>query len=81
MRTTITSKGQIVIPAEIRHRLRISAGQQFEVSQRGQRITIVPIKSLSPSQAKGWLSTKNTAAELLAEARESDMRREKKMRK
>ena len=33
MKTTVSSKGQIVLPAEIRHQDRIEAGQEFEVER------------------------------------------------
>ena len=33
MRTTVSSKGQIVLPAELRQQDRIRAGQQFEVER------------------------------------------------
>ena len=33
MRTTISSKGQVVLPAELRAQDRILAGQQFEVER------------------------------------------------
>lgn len=33
MRTTVSSKGRIVLPAEIRRRDRIEAGQEFEVER------------------------------------------------
>lgn len=38
MKTTISSKGQIVLPAEIRRLDRIEAGQEFEVErlERGE---------------------------------------------
>ena len=38
MRTTVSSKGQIVLPAEIRQRDAIEPGQEFEVERldRGQ---------------------------------------------
>jgi AbrB family looped-hinge helix DNA binding protein len=35
MRTRISSKGQIVLPAEIRHRDDIEAGQEFEIRRLG----------------------------------------------
>lgn len=34
MKTTVSSKGQIVLPAELRRRDRIQAGQEFEVERR-----------------------------------------------
>jgi AbrB family looped-hinge helix DNA binding protein len=33
MKTVISSKGQIVLPAELRRRDRISAGQEFEIER------------------------------------------------
>lgn len=36
MKTTISSKGQIVLPAELRQRDRIEAGQEFEVERLGR---------------------------------------------
>jgi AbrB family looped-hinge helix DNA binding protein len=33
VKTRISSKGQIVLPAELRHRDRIEAGQEFEVER------------------------------------------------
>ena len=38
MKTRVSSKGQIVLPAEIRRRDRIEAGQEFEVErlERGE---------------------------------------------
>jgi AbrB family looped-hinge helix DNA binding protein len=47
MRTTVSSKGQIVLPAELREEDRIRPGQQFEVERvkRGQYL----LKRVSPS--------------------------------
>jgi AbrB family looped-hinge helix DNA binding protein len=36
MKTTVSSKGQIVLPAELRERDRIEAGQEFEVERLGR---------------------------------------------
>jgi AbrB family looped-hinge helix DNA binding protein len=33
MKTTVSSKGQIVLPAELRQQERIEAGQEFEVER------------------------------------------------
>ena len=35
MRTTVSTKGQIVLPAELRRRDGIEAGQEFEVERLG----------------------------------------------
>jgi AbrB family looped-hinge helix DNA binding protein len=48
MKTTVSSKGQIVLPAELRQQDRIEAGQEFEVERldRGDyrliRLTTTP---------------------------------------
>jgi len=36
VKTTVSSKGQIVIPAELREQDRIEAGQEFEVERIGR---------------------------------------------
>ena len=35
MRTTVSSKGQIVLPAEFRHQDGIEPGQEFEIERQG----------------------------------------------
>ena len=56
MKTTVSSKGQIVLPAELRQRDGIEAGQEFEVERldRGE----YRLKRLSPPANEGvvdWL--------------------------
>lgn len=42
MRTTVSSKGQIVLPAELRKRDHIQAGHEFEIRRAGRgRYTLV----------------------------------------
>ena len=36
MKTTVSSKGQIVLPAEFRHLDRVEAGQEFDVQRLDQ---------------------------------------------
>jgi AbrB family looped-hinge helix DNA binding protein len=56
MKTTVSSKGQIVLPAEIREQDRIRAGQQFSIEriEAGEYV----LKKLSVSERTGlvdWL--------------------------
>ncbi|MGH6900587.1 MAG: AbrB/MazE/SpoVT family DNA-binding domain-containing protein [Geminicoccaceae bacterium] len=56
MKTTVSSKGQIVLPAEIRRQDRIEAGQEFEIERldRGE----YRLKRRSPPPNEGvvdWL--------------------------
>jgi AbrB family looped-hinge helix DNA binding protein len=52
MKTTVSSKGQIVLPAEIRKRDGIAAGQEFEVVRldRGRYL----LKRKSGAAIKVW---------------------------
>ncbi len=64
MRTTVSTKGQIILPAEIRHRDSIEPGQEFEVERidRGEyllkrkerRRNEGLVKLLLACPVKGW---------------------------
>ena len=63
MTTTVSTKGQIIIPAEIREQDRIEAGQQFEVERiqsgeyrlkRKARRNEGLVRMLLSCPAKGW---------------------------
>jgi len=75
-KTTITKKGQVVIPADIRKRHNIRAGQKFLVEDMEDEIRLIPIQTISIKQASGWLKTKRGASELLQEIRSLDQEHE-----
>jgi len=54
MKTAVSTKGQIVIPAEIRHQDEIEAGQEFEIERvdRGEYL----LRRLSPPPNQGLLA-------------------------
>jgi AbrB family looped-hinge helix DNA binding protein len=58
MKTTISSKGQIVLPAEFRHMDRIEPGQEFDV-ERVDRGDYRLVRRLAPPNegAIAWLLT------------------------
>jgi AbrB family looped-hinge helix DNA binding protein len=43
---TVSTKYQIVIPREIRESLKVKAGQKFTAIQYGDRIELVPVRSM-----------------------------------
>jgi AbrB family looped-hinge helix DNA binding protein len=43
METSVTVKGQVVIPAKIRHRLGIKKGAKFHVEERNGEIILRPL--------------------------------------
>jgi AbrB family looped-hinge helix DNA binding protein len=44
MRTTLSTKGQIILPAEIRKRGRHYAGEKFEVEEKNGKLILSPVK-------------------------------------
>lgn len=58
MKTTLSSKGQVVLPAELRKRDQIRPGQQFEVErvQSGQYL-LKKVSGSGPAGMLDWLRT------------------------
>jgi AbrB family looped-hinge helix DNA binding protein len=63
MKTTVSTKGQIVIPAEIREEDNIEPGQEFEIERldrgeyrlrRTEQHNVGLVKLLLACPAKGW---------------------------
>lgn len=75
---TVTSKGQIVIPAEIRKRLKIKSGTKISMQDSGLEITMRPVTSDYIDAAAGVLKSKKNLAHLLLEERAAEYGREKK---
>jgi len=46
MLVTVTSKGQIVIPASVRKKLNIQKGKKFVVSVEDNRIILEPVENI-----------------------------------
>ena len=65
MRTTVTCRGQTVVPAKIRKAHQISPQTQLEWIDDGQTIRVVPVPPDPVSTAKGI--TKGLRQRLLAE--------------
>lgn len=43
MRATVSSKGQIVLPADVRRRLRLVKGERLSVEVQGDRVVLRPL--------------------------------------
>jgi AbrB family looped-hinge helix DNA binding protein len=50
---TLSSKFQIVIPADVRRALGLQPGQRLEVLRLGQRIELVPVRPMR--EGRGFL--------------------------
>lgn len=67
--TTITSKGQIVIPAKIRKALKIKPGMRFVVHEEGRKIIVERVDKHYFDQFAGILKGTNATEWLLRERR------------
>jgi len=72
MQSTITARGQTVIPAKIRHRFNLSPADKLEWIVEGNLIRIVPVQADSIAAFRGM---GKAAARLLAD-RQQDRERE-----
>ena len=55
MKTTVSSKGQIVLPAALRRRDRIKVGQQFEVERLGRGEYRIKLTAAPNEGVVDWL--------------------------
>jgi AbrB family looped-hinge helix DNA binding protein len=46
--TTMSAKGQVVIPAEMRERMKLLPGMRLEVTEKGGEIKLKPVKRHNP---------------------------------
>ena len=65
--TTITSKGQIVIPSKIRKHLNIKPGMRFVVQEQGRKIIVEQVDKNYFDQFAGILKGTNATKYLLME--------------
>jgi len=63
--TTVSTKGQFVIPAEMRLSLGIKPGTRIAVTQERSRIVIEPVTDELVDQTRGMLRGKASQAEEL----------------
>lgn len=72
---TTTEKGQVVIPADIRKRYRITKGTKLAIYEKGDEIVIKPLPSNPVTQARGLFKGGDSALRsLLADRSEEALR-------
>ncbi len=76
--TTITSKGQIVIPSRIRKHLNIKPGMRFVVQEKGRKIIVEQVDKNYFDQFAGILKGTNATEEFLMERKRENERENKK---
>ena len=74
-KTKLSSRGQIVIPKEIREKLDLSPGQKLEVYEEGDKIVLVVVPEDPVDSLKGMFQTERSVDELRETGKEEDERR------
>jgi AbrB family looped-hinge helix DNA binding protein len=81
-RIKVSSKGQIVLPKEVRERHRIRAGGELEVIDRADEIVLRPVARFAPTRIEdvyGCLYRKGQRPRTLKEMDEGVMREAKRV--
>ena len=77
-RSVVSSKGQLVIPSQLRKELGLKAGTGVSIEREGDRIIVVPDSELNWRDMRGSLKGKPSALEFLQEERARERERERK---
>jgi len=70
--TSVSTKGQFVIPAEMRTALGIKPGTRIAVTQDGLRIVLEPVSDELVDKTRGMFAGKASLSAQLRRARRSD---------
>jgi AbrB family looped-hinge helix DNA binding protein len=60
-RVTVSARGQIVIPAELRRKMGLSAGTHLRLYESGSRVVLVPEVSDPVAAGFGFLKKETTS--------------------
>ena len=70
--TTVSTKGQFVIPAEMRDQLGIGPGTRIAVTLQGTRIVLEPVSEKLVDETRGILAGGPSLSRLLKQERDKD---------
>lgn len=70
--TTVSTKGQFVIPSEMRQQLGIEPGTRIAVSLQGSRIVLEPVSEKLVDETRGMLAGGPSLSRLLKEERRKE---------
>lgn len=74
--TTVSAKGQVLIPSKIRRKLKINKGTKVYIEEKGNEITRKPAATDAVSGFAGILQPGGELTKALLEEREKDRRGE-----
>ncbi len=73
--TTLTMKGQVVIPAALRKKLKIQQGARLHVEEKNGKIIMAPLPADMVSSGRGLLESKGRVLRALLKDREDEGKR------
>jgi AbrB family looped-hinge helix DNA binding protein len=78
--TTVSSKGQVVIPRSLREKYRLTSGTRLQVAESDEGLLLAPLKKTRSSRRRaGWRALRGSAKGTNAlEQHVADHRREAK---
>jgi AbrB family looped-hinge helix DNA binding protein len=60
--TTVSSKGQVVIPRHLREKHRLTSGMRLQISETKEGLVLSPVRRARPSARQaGWRSLRGCA--------------------
>lgn len=68
----VTAKGQVVIPAKVRHKYHISKGSRVEIKEAHGEIVIRPLMADPINEAWGMFKSGESALDTLVEDRQEE---------
>jgi AbrB family looped-hinge helix DNA binding protein len=75
--TTVSTKGQLVIPAEMRESLGIAPGSRIAVTLQGTRIILEPVSEKLVDETRGLFAGGPSLSDLLQQERRRDNKKSK----
>jgi AbrB family looped-hinge helix DNA binding protein len=73
--TTLTMKGQVVIPAALRKKLKIRQGTRLHVEEKNGKIIMEPLPDDVVASGRGLLKTKGRVLQALLKDRTEEKKR------
>ncbi len=75
--TTVSTKGQLVIPADMRDMLGIEPGARISISLEGKRLVLEPVSEKLVDETRGLFAGGPSLSKLLQEERRREKENEK----
>ena len=78
-RSVVSSKGQLVIPSQLRKEMGMTVGTGVSIEREGDRLIVVPDSKLNWRSLRGCLKGKPSGLDILRAERKKEREREDKL--